>query len=400
MVGLEALEPEGGTLRIEAALVVGEEVLGTQAGEGVQPDEEGEVGEAFDEGLVVGLVLHEPAGDAQEEGGVAGRPDGDPVVGFGRWRGVLGRDGDDLGPALHGLDEEVGLGHLVLDQVLATLDVQPRVAQVVEVAVRGLQAGDEGMAGGLVTVPGVVGPHAPALGLLLVDAAHVNIEQRQHVGEAVHAVLADDAQQAHAATALEGTGAGAFHGLDHLLRIALGAQTLGALFARVAAGDGDHAAGDVVVSGVPVDGQQFVGAARIELVLGLVFGRQFGEAVIGPRLPALAHEGPLEAVGAVDAAVEGLPFLATAGVPVGGGGVAVEIAVALHVVVGLGAQDDAVADEGPQAAGVGVVGGANPGEGGVVTVLVAVELLPLPVRVACQRVVYVNGLEQAQLQAR
>ncbi len=61
-----------------------------------------------------------------------------------------------------------------------------------------------------------------------------------------------------------------------------------------------------------------------------------------------------------------LPFFAAAWVPVGTGGVAVQVAVAAYVVIGFRTQNDIVADEGPQAAGVGVVGGADVGEGGIV----------------------------------
>src|SRR5262249_32002567 len=65
--------------------------------------------------------------------------------------------------------------------------------------------------------------------------------------------------------------------------------------------------------------------------------------------------------------------------------IAVEVATAVVVVVLFAAEDDAVADEGSQPAHVGVVGGADPGKGGVVAILVAVDLLPAAIRVYPQR---------------
>ena len=64
----------------------------------------------------------------------------------------------------------MGVGHLVLDEVLAALDVQLGVAHVVEVAVRRLQAVDEQVPRRLVAVPGVVRPQ-PAAGAPSLDFA-------------------------------------------------------------------------------------------------------------------------------------------------------------------------------------------------------------------------------------
>ena len=60
------------------------------------------------------------------------------------------------------LDEPVGVGHFVFDQVLATLDVQLGVAHVVHVAIGRLQSVNEGLARRLVAMPGVVRPQPPA----------------------------------------------------------------------------------------------------------------------------------------------------------------------------------------------------------------------------------------------
>jgi hypothetical protein len=79
--------------------------------------------------------------------------------------------------------------------------------------------------------------------------------------------------------------------------------------------------------------------------------------------------------------------------------VAVEIGVLLVVVGGAQADDDAVADVGPHATGVGVVWRAHPVEGGVVAVLVAIDLLPVAGRRAGERIlVGVGGGEEPERQ--
>ena len=128
LVRLEAMQLEAGPLRAQPGLITGQNLMSPQPGQGVSADKQREVGKALDEVRVVALVLHQPAGDPQEECGVGGGPDGDPIVRLGGRGRVLRRDGDDLGAAFHGLHEEVRLGHLVLDQVLAALNMQARIA--------------------------------------------------------------------------------------------------------------------------------------------------------------------------------------------------------------------------------------------------------------------------------
>ena len=53
------------------------------------------------------------------------------------------------------------------------------------------------------------------------DAADVGVEQRERIAQAIHAVLAEHAEQAHAAAHLDRARAGAAHLLDHLRLIAL-----------------------------------------------------------------------------------------------------------------------------------------------------------------------------------
>ena len=109
----------------------------------------------------------------------------------------------------------------ILNHVLTDGDVQLTEAHVVEVHIGGLQPVDERKSRRLVAVPGIVGPVSPAAGLVLVHVSHVRIHQRKRVGEPVGAVFANDAQQPHAATELDGPGTGASPVAQHLFRITL-----------------------------------------------------------------------------------------------------------------------------------------------------------------------------------
>ena len=124
----------------EVALVVGEDLVGPQPLQVVGAHQQREVGERFDEVLVVPALLDHQPGDAQPQRRVGLGPDGDPVVGLGGGGPYSGAMTTIFAPALHALDEPVGVGQLVLDQVLAVHDDELGEAQVVEVAVRGLQA--------------------------------------------------------------------------------------------------------------------------------------------------------------------------------------------------------------------------------------------------------------------
>ncbi len=264
----QVLDLEAGAVGAEAGTVVGEHVGGLEALEVVGPEEQGQVREALDEGFVMPLLIHDDLGHAQEDRDV--RETGthrDPVVGLGGRGAVFGRDGDDLAAVLDQVVEEMRLRHLVLDQVLAHLDVEPAVGQVVEIAVRVLDAGDEGMAGRLVAVPGVVGPDAAGFGVFLRDFADALVQEGEHVRDPVHAVLADHASEAHAAAQLEGAGTGAAHLGDHLGLVALGLEPFLAFFTAVCLGDVDGALGNVGKCLVPAHAVERVGAASIELVL-------------------------------------------------------------------------------------------------------------------------------------
>ena len=279
------------------------------------------------------------------------------------------------------------IGHFILDQILAVHDDQLAEAQVVEVAVGSLQAVNPRVPGGLIAVPGVVAPVAAAAGLVGADAANVRVEQRHGIVQPVHAVLADHAQQAHAAAHLEGARSGAAHLRDHLLRIALRPQSLGALVAAVAFGDRNVRFGDVLVSIIPRDAKMNVGSAAVELVLGAIaVDVQVRVAGIGPLLPALADDRMLQAVRPVDQPMERVPFGALPRVPVGRSLVSVQVGVGLVIVLRSHAHDDAVARVRQNAAGVRVVGRADPAKRTVVAILVAVDLLPVARRILSQGV--------------
>ena len=370
--------------------VAGNDLLRLEPLERVGPDQEGQVGEALDVGGVVPLLVDEDAGEAQEERRVGVGPHRDPVVRLAGGRAVLRHDADDLGAALHQFHEVVVVGPLVLHEVLADPDVELGEAQLVEVHIRGLQPVDEGLPRRLVAVPGVVGPVPSAPGLVRPHAAHVGVEQRQGVGEAVHAVFPDDAEEPHPAPALEGAGAGPVPVGEHLLGVALGQEPPLALIPAVALGDGHHPLGGIGVGLVPGGPEQLVLPAGVELVLGLGLGGELREAVVRPLLPALADHRVPEPVGAVDAALEGEAVEAAARVPRGRGLVAHHVADLLGVVVLLAPEEDSVAHEAPQPALMRAVGRADPREGRVVAVLVAVHLLPVAGRVDLEGVVHLD----------
>ena len=240
----EPLHLHGRTLRGQGAPIAGEDLMGPQTAEVVLSYQEREVGEALHERLVVLPVLHHQPRDPQEERCIGLLPDGDPVIGLGGRRAVLGRDHHDLAPPLHALDEPVGVGQLVLHQVLPVHDDELRRAQVVEVAVGGLDSVHPGMARRLVSVPGVVGPGSPGPCLLAGDAADLDIQQGEGVAQAVHAVLPQDTEQTHTAAHLDAAGAGASCGLHHLRLLTLGEKPAAPLLAAVAACDGIQGPGD------------------------------------------------------------------------------------------------------------------------------------------------------------
>jgi hypothetical protein len=92
------------------------------------------------------------------------------------------------------------LGHLVLHQVLAHLNSQLGIRQIVEVRLGCLQAVNEGMTGSLVAVPRVVRPVSSRFGFVGTDVTHVGVDQGKCVRHPIHAVLADDTQEAHPST--------------------------------------------------------------------------------------------------------------------------------------------------------------------------------------------------------
>ena len=82
--------------------------------------------------------------------------------------------------------------------------------------------------------------------------------------------------------------------------------------------------------------------------------------------------------------LKGFTFQAHARVMGKGPAVAIEVFIGLVVVILFDPHHDAVADEGPDAAGMRVIRRTDPGKGGVVAVLVVIDPLPGPIRVVSQ----------------
>ena len=237
LLRFKPLDPHRWSVRGEGASVVGKDLVSPQALERVGADQERKIGELQDEVFIVPALLDHHSRDAEPERRIGLRPNRDPVVGLGRRGAVFRRDHHDLPATFHTFDEPVGIGQLVLDQVLAVHDDQLRKTQVVEVAIGGLKAMHPGVAGSLIAVPGIVGPISPGEGLVGADAPDLRVEQRQRIVESVHPVLADDPEQSHAAAHLDTAGpcaAGLFH---HLRLVSLVEQPPRSLGSAVAPGD-------------------------------------------------------------------------------------------------------------------------------------------------------------------
>src|SRR3989454_10762923 len=107
-------------------LVVLDHVPWIQVLQRVGPDQDRTVRVLFAEVRVVQILIKEDLNDPQEQTRIRRGPDGNPVVGLRRGRAVLRHDDHDTAAALHALDEPVGFGHLVLDEVLAPAHMQLR----------------------------------------------------------------------------------------------------------------------------------------------------------------------------------------------------------------------------------------------------------------------------------
>ncbi len=233
------------------------------------------------------------------------------------------------------------------------------------------------MAGRLIPVPGVVREVPTALRLLRADAAYLRIEQRRGVIEPIHAVFAQDAQQSHSTPHLERAGARALHRLDHLGLVPLGQQPLRPLVAGVLPRDRVEGARDGSEGVLPGDLDKLVLAAAVEEILRPQLGSQLGKTGLDPGFPSFPHDRMPEPVRTVEHSMEGVAFRALAGIPVGRGLIAVQIAVVLIVVGRTASHDDAVPAVGPDSAGMRVVRGTDPVEPGIVAILVVINALPV-----------------------
>ena len=333
------------------------------------------------------VLIDDDLHGAQENGTVRGGPQRHPVVGSIGGGVILGRDDHDPGAPFDTFQLPVGFRHLVLDEVLAPAGVQLGEAHVGEVDVGPLGPAPPGVGRVLVPVPGIVRPIAAPLGLIRADLPDPGVQQR--VDAPVHASvphLAEDAEDRHAGAMFETAGAGPLHHLDHLRRIPLLPEPPGAGFPAVPRGDDDHGLGSIGKGRIPGDAQHVIEEAAVELILALRLRRQLRRARVHPLLPALPHHRAFQPIGTVYTAVKGVPLQAHARVMCKGPAVAVEVFIGLVVVVLLDPHHDAVPDEGPDAAGVRVVRGTDPGERRVVPILVVIDPLPGPIRIVPQRV--------------
>jgi len=73
----------------------------------------------------------------------------------------------------------VGIGHFVFHQVLAVHHDELGIAEVIEIALAVLQSVHPRVTGGLVAMPGVVGPDPTGLGFVVFYAPDMNIEECQ-----------------------------------------------------------------------------------------------------------------------------------------------------------------------------------------------------------------------------
>ena len=356
----QSLDREAVSLGNVLILISREHVLGPQAFQGVGTHQQREVCELLDERLVIPTPVHENLRNPKEDGGVRQtRTNRHPVVRLGGGRVVFGSDDHDPGAAFHDFVEPVRFGHFVFDQILAHLHGELGEADVVEVDIRGLKPVHKGMSGGLVAVPCVVRPVAAAQRLVAAHSADMAVEERHHVAEAVESIFADDTQEAHAAPELHRPGAGPAPILKHLRLVAvLVEQAPLALVTAIGRGDGLQPLRQVSVDFIPGEADEFVAAAGVELVATpqFRFVGQGREAVIGPPFPSLSDHRVLQTVRSVHPPVEGVTLEAHAGVPGAGRLVAVEVLVVLVLVGLLDPGHDAVAHEGPDSAGVGVIG--------------------------------------------
>ena len=378
-------------LRQIKELVVLDDVLRFQVGQGVRANQDRHVRVLLAEVRIVHILIEQDLQDPQHKRAVGSRPDRNPVVRLRGRRVVLRRDAHQSAAALHALDHPVRFRHLVLDEVLAPARVQLRKAHVAVVVIRRLHAAPERMRGVLVPVPRVVRPVPAARRLVRPQLADVGVQQRQRaIAVAPVADLADEAQHRHARPVVEALRAAALRGLDLLRRVPLLAQAPRARLARVPLRDLQLPLGQVRGRRVPGHAQHVVLAAAAELVPGLHFRRQLRAAVIHPLLPPLAQHRALQAIRAVHAAMEGVALQAHARVPRKRAAVPVQVLVGLVIVVLLDPHHHAVAHKRAHPTGMRVVRRADVRERRIIPVLIVIDPLPGAVRILAEGVAHLD----------
>ena len=102
-------------LRQVRHLVVLDDVLRLQVGQGVRADQDRHVRVLLAEVRVVHVLIEQNLQDAQEQRAVPARPDRNPVVRLRGRRAVFRLNGHETPAALHAFNEPVRFRHLVLD---------------------------------------------------------------------------------------------------------------------------------------------------------------------------------------------------------------------------------------------------------------------------------------------
>ncbi|MCG3768741.1 MAG: hypothetical protein JW394_0860 [Nitrospira sp.] len=303
---LQGLHAARVALREVRELVVRHHLARVQELQGVRTNEHRRIGVPLQEVHVVHVLIDDDLHGAQENGTVRRRSQRHPVIGAVGGRVVLRRDDHDPGASFDTFQLPVRFRHLVFDEVLTPAGVQLGEAHVGQVDVGTLSAAPKRVGGVLVAVPGVVRPIPAALCLIRADFANPGVQQRIHA--TVHsgvAHLADDTEDRHTSAMLEGARSRALHHFDHFRRITLLTEATGSSFTAVPRGNDDHRLSGIGEGRVPGHAQHVVQKTAIELVLPLRFWRQLRRAGIHPFLPALPHQGALQAIGAINTAMEG-----------------------------------------------------------------------------------------------
>jgi hypothetical protein len=287
------------------------------------------------------------------------------------------------------------VSHLRRDPVHAPGHDHFRVLGERQIEVHRLLPRRHRVAGRQVGVPRVVVPAAAPERGVGADLAHVVVEERERVCEAVLPEDAGQAEERHPAAHLDRADAGALRGVDHQRIELLREEPLLARVSAVRRSGRVHRLRDELERFLPTDANERIFAAGEVLCVDGAGLRVARKARARPCEPTLANERILAAAIAVETAHEREPFLATAWIP------AVRRAPTGQIFRGAVAEgrpdahDDAASHVGLKDAVVRVVRRAREHEGAVLGELVAVDPLPGSIRHLRERVRDRDGLRGA-----